>query len=388
MVFGKKKVVDYNKLSTDLHKKINGKLEMHSKVKVSNKVDLSIAYSPGIAGPCLAIQKNPDLVRDLVMNGKTVAVITDGSAVLGLGDIGPKASLPVMEGKCVLFKRFSGLNAFPIALNTQNVDEFVKTVEMLAPSFGGINLEDISAPRCFEIEERLKKSLDIPVFHDDQHGTAIVVLAGIINSLKLLKKDKAKVKVVMNGAGAGGIATVKLLHLYGIKNIVVCDSKGIISKDRKDLNSTKVELLKIINKDNLSGSLLDALVDCDIFIGLSKGNLLGEKEIKPMNKDPVVFALANPTPEISPPLAKKLGVKIIGTGRSDFPNQINNSLVFPGIFKGAIDYRAKGITDDMKIGAAKALAALVKKPTFDKVIPGPFDKGVCTAVSESVKKYV
>lgn len=379
---------NFNKRSLEMHKKYGGKLEINTKVSMKSKDDLSIAYSPGVAEPCLAIQKNPELVKDLVINGKTVAVITDGSAVLGLGNIGPRASLPVMEGKSALFKRFAGINSFPIALDTQDVEEFIKTVKLLAPSFGGINLEDISAPRCFEIEERLKKELSIPVFHDDQHGTAIVTLAGLINALKLTNKEMKKTKIVVNGAGAAGVAIAKLLHKYGFKDIIMCDSRGIISKDRKDLNQVKKDLLKFTNRLNIKGKLLTALRGSDVFIGVSVANLLKKEDIELMNKDSIIFGLANPNPEITPDEARLGGAKIIATGRSDYPNQVNNVLVFPGIFKGALESGATKITDDMKIAAAEGLAKLVKNPTVNKIIPRPFDRGVCEIVAKSVKDLV
>lgn len=377
---------DFGKLSVEMHKKYRGKLEVRSKVSIKNARDLSIAYSPGVAQPCLEIAKNPELARDFVINGSTIAIITDGSAVLGLGDIGPKAALPVMEGKALLFKEFGGLNAFPLALDTKDVDKFVETVKMLAPSFAGINLEDISGPRCFEIEEKLKAELNIPVFHDDQHGTAIVVLAGLINSLKIVNKNKESVKIVLSGAGAAGIAIAKLLHLYGFENIILSDSKGVISRHRTDMNSEKLKLLTFTNPQDISGTLLDALKGADIFIGISKPNLLTSKDIKVMNKDAIIFGLANPVPEIMPDLAKAGGAKIVATGRSDFPNQINNVLVFPGIFKGALESKAKQITDEMKLEAAIALASMVKNPSADKIIPGPFEKGIADTIANAVKK--
>ena len=377
---------DFGDLSLELHRKNKGKLEITPKVSIKSKKDLSIAYSPGVAKPCLEIAENPGAARDLTINGSTVAVITDGTAVLGLGDIGPKASLPVMEGKAVLFKEFAGINAFPIALDTKDVDKFVETVKLLAPSFAGINLEDISGPRCFEIEKRLKKELDIPVFHDDQHGTAIVVLAGLINSLKITKKKKENIKIILSGAGAAGIAIAKLLHLYGFSNLILADSKGIISRHRENLNSEKLKLLSFTNPTDVNGKLSDALKGADVFIGISKPNLLTKEDIALMNKGSIIFALANPVPEIMPEEAKKGGAKIVATGRSDFPNQINNVLVFPGIFKGALESKAKNITDEMKLGAAKALASMVKNPTPEKIIPGPFDKGVAETVSQAVKK--
>lgn len=383
--FKKYKNGEYGKASIELHKKNKGKITINSTVPLRNYTDLSIAYSPGVAQPCLEIVKDENKVRDYVINGNTIAVITDGSAVLGLGNIGPKASLPVMEGKSALFKRFANINSFPIAIDTQDVDEFVKTVKNIAPSFAGINLEDISAPRCFEIEKRLKKELNIPVFHDDQHGTAIVALAGLINSLKIIDKKKEDIKIIVNGSGAAGIAIVNLFVKFGCKNVIVCDSKGIVSKSRTDLNSEKIELLKITNKKNLNGTLQDAIKGCDMFIGVSKANLLTADDVKLMAKDPIIFALANPIPEIDPKVAYNAGAKIVATGRSDYPNQINNVLVFPGIFKGALEARANDITEDMKLEAAKALAKLVKNPHSKKILPKPFDKGVCESVANAVR---
>ena len=380
-----KKKINYNKESLKLHKKMNGKTFTGLKFPLKNKTDLSIAYTPGVAEPCRIIEKDPRQYRNLVSAGKTIAVISDGSAVLGLGNIGPKAGMPVMEGKAVLFKKFADLDAVPIVLDTQDTEEIIATIKNIAPSFGGINLEDFSAPRCFEIEERLKKELDIPVFHDDQHGTAIVVLAALINSLKIVKKEKKNIKVVINGVGAAGVAIGKLLRLYGVSDIVFVDSRGIVSVDRTDLNDTKKPLIKFAKK-KISGKLIDALENADVFVGVSAPNLLGEKEIKAMAVDPIIFAMANPIPEIMPDIAKKYGVKIMATGRSDFPNQINNVLAFPGVFRGAIDGNKIKITDDMKVRAAEALAKMVKKPTVKKIIPGPFDKGVMEAVARAVKK--
>lgn len=376
---------NYQKDSLTLHKKYKGKLEIKLKTPIKTKDDLATVYSPGVAGPCLAIQKNPKKYHDLVSAGKTVAVISDGSAVLGLGNLGARPSMPVMEGKAVLFKRFAGIDAFPIVLDTQNTEEIIETIKHIAPSFGGINLEDFSAPRCFEIEERLKAELDIPVFHDDQHGTAIIVLAGLINALKIVNKKKEKIKVVVNGVGAAGVAITKLLSLYGVKNILVVDSKGLVCDKRKNLNDTKKKLLKKEVHGNICGSLLDALENADVFIGVSVPDILGKNEIKNMNSDPIVFALANPNPEIKTELAKKLGVKILATGRSDYPNQINNVLVFPGIFKGAFAGSKKQITDTMNLRAAKALAAMVKKPKVNKIIPGPFEKGLADIIARVVK---
>ncbi len=381
----KKKKKNYQKDSIALHKKYGGKLELKLKTPIKNKDDLSIVYSPGVAGPCLVIQKNPKKFNELVSAGKTVAVISDGSAVLGLGNLGARPAMPVMEGKAVLFKRFAGIDAFPIVLDTQDTEEIIQTIKHIAPSFAGINLEDFSAPRCFEIEERLKKELSIPVFHDDQHGTAIVVLAGIINALKILGKKKDKTKVVVNGVGAAGVAITKLLSLYGIKNIFVVDSKGIICKKRDNLNNTKQSLLKKEVQGEICGSLFDALKDADVFIGVSVANILGKREIKQMAKDPIVFALANPNPEIDPEKAKDFGVKILATGRSDYPNQVNNVLVFPGIFKGALEGKKEQITDNMKLRAAKALSRMVKKPRVDKIIPGPFEKGIAYTIAKAVK---
>ncbi len=376
---------NFNQASVEMHEQNRGKLEIVSKVSVKNTDDLSTAYSPGVAEICRIIKDDPVRKKDLVMNGRAVAVISDGSAVLGLGNIGPEAALPVMEGKSLLFKHFADIDSIPLVLDTQNVDEVVNTIKRLAPSFAGINLEDIAAPRCFEIEKRLKSELDIPVFHDDQHGTAIVILAGLINAMKITGRSKEGVRVVINGSGAAGVATAKLLHHYGISNLVLCDSRGIISSDRTDLNETKQELLKFTNHQQITGSLVNALAQADIFIGVSAANILGEREISVMNKNPVIFALANPDPEIKPELARELGVEIIATGRSDYSNQINNVLVFPGIFRGALDGNKKQITDKMKITAAEALAALVQPPTKDKIVPGPFDPGVMDAVADAVK---
>ena len=377
--------MDYKELSLKLHEKHKGKLSINSKVPVNNKDDLSIAYTPGVAEPCMHIFKNKEDVYKYTIKSNTVAVITDGSAVLGLGNIGPEASLPVMEGKCVLFKEFANVDAFPIAIKTQDVEEFIKTVKLISPIFGGINLEDISAPRCFEIESRLKKELDIPVMHDDQHGTAVVVLAGLINACKITKKSIKDSKIVVCGAGAAGTAVIKLLLKYGFKDILVSDSQGIISKSRKDLDNAKKELSEITNKNNLQGSLKDAIKGRDIFIGLSAKNLLNSNDIETMNKDSIIFAMANPDPEIMPDEARKGGAKIIATGRSDFPNQINNVLAFPGIFRGALDARTNNITDEMKVKAAEALAAHVKDMSENKIIPFAFDKGVAEVVAQAVK---
>lgn len=377
---------DYQKLSIQIHKRVRGKIEVVSKLPIENREDLSVAYTPGVAGPALAIAKNKKLAYDMTSTKNAVAIVSDGSAVLGLGNIGPEASLPIMEGKAALFKRFAGIDAFPIVLATQDPDEIVAAVKAIAPTFGGINLEDISAPRCFEIETRLKKELAIPVMHDDQHGTAVVVLAGLINALKIVGKKKGMVRVVINGAGAAGIAIAKLLYLYGLSQIVVCDSQGIVSRKRHDLTPVKKEILKITNKKNISGTLFDALKGADIFIGVSKSNLLKAADIKTMAKKAIVFAMANPTPEIMPDEARKGGAAVVASGRSDFPNQINNVLAFPGIFKGAIESRTSQITDKMKIAAAEALARVVKRPTRAKIIPDPFDKRVVLAVSNAIKR--
>ncbi|MDZ4206104.1 MAG: NADP-dependent malic enzyme [Patescibacteria group bacterium] len=377
---------DYQKLSIHAHRKARGKISVIGKLPINNRDDLSIAYTPGVAGPALAIAKNKALAYDLTATKNGVAIVSDGSAVLGLGNIGPEAALPIMEGKAVLFKRFANIDGFPIVLSTQNTDEIVAAVKAIAPTFGGINLEDISAPRCFEIEARLKKELSIPVMHDDQHGTAIVVLAGLINALKVVRKKKEFIRVVINGAGAGGVAITKLLHHYGVRNIVVCDSQGIVSGKRRDLTPIKKEILKITNRRKISGPLSDALNNSDVFIGVSKGNLLKASDVKTMAKRAIIFAMANPTPEIMPNEAKRAGATIVASGRSDFPNQINNVLVYPGIFKGAIESRTSKITEEMKIAAAKALADVVKRPTAEKIIPDIFNKKVVLAVSNAVKK--
>src|SRR3989344_1091627 len=377
---------NYQKLSIEAHRKARGKIAVISKFPVRNREDLAIAYTPGGAGPALEIAKNKKLAYDLTSTKNGVPIVSDGSAVLGLGDIGPEAALPIMEGKAVLFKRFANIDGFPIVLSTQNTDEIVAAVKAIAPTFGGINLEDISAPRCFEIEARLKKELSIPVMHDDQHGTAIVVLAGLINALKVVRKHKKLVRVVINGAGAAGIAIAKLIHHYGVRNIIICDSRGIVGSKRGHLTSIKKEILKITNKKNISGSLSDALKGADVFIGVSKGNLVQISDVRNMAKGAIIFAMANPIPEIMPSDAKRGGATIVASGRSDFPNQINNVLVYPGIFKGAIESRTSKITDQIKVAAAEALAAVVKKPTAEKIIPDIFDKRVVVAVSMAVRK--
>ena len=375
--------MDMKQDALKLHIENQGKIEVVSKVPLKNARDLSLAYTPGVAEPCMEISRDPDSVYKYTAKGRMVAVVTDGSAVLGLGNIGAAAGMPVMEGKSVLFKNFGGVDAFPICLDTQDVDELVKTIKYLAPTFGGINLEDISAPRCFEIEKRLKQELDIPIFHDDQHGTAVVVLAAIINALKIVKKEIGKVKVVISGAGAAGVAIAKLLLSAGVDDVVVCDSKGIISKDRAKLNSSKQELAEITNKHGISGKLQDALNESDIFIGVSGPDTVTKDMIEAMAKDSIVFAMANPVPEIYPDEARMAGARVIGTGRSDFPNQINNVLAFPGIFRGALEARASDINEEMKLAAAHAIASLVTDEELspDYCIPGAFDKRVAAHVA-------
>ncbi len=376
---------DIYQKSLELHKKYKGKLHTESIAKIENSDDLSWAYSPGVAEPCREIEKDEGKMYDYTLKSRTVAVISDGSAVLGLGNIGHKASLPVMEGKCVLFREFAGVDAFPIIVDTQDTEEFITTVKRIADTFGGINLEDISAPRCFEIEERLKSELDIPVMHDDQHGTAIVTLAGLINALKITGKKKEDIKVVLSGAGAAGVAIAKLLKLYGVWHFIACDSRGIIHSGRENLDISKQKLLEFTNEDDISGSLEDAIKDADVFVGVSAGGILSKQMVESMKKDPIIFAMANPTPEIMPELAKEAGARIIWTGRSDYPNQINNVLAFPGIFKWVLKYHKKIITDTMKIRAAEAIASCVKNPTPDEVIPNPFDKSVAEVVAEAMK---
>ncbi len=373
-----------------LHKEWNGKLETVSKAPVKSREDLSIAYTPGVAEPCRKIAENPEDAYVYTMKANTVAVVSDGSAVLGLGNIGPYAAMPVMEGKCVLFKEFGGVNAVPICLDTQDTEEIIKAVTYLAPGFGGINLEDISAPRCFEIEERLKEKLSIPVFHDDQHGTAIVVLAGIINALKVTGKVKEDCKVVVNGAGSAGIAITKLLLTYGFKHVTMCDRLGMINKDYPDLNWMQKKMTEVTNLENKSGSLADALKGADIFVGVSAPNIVSAEMVSSMNKDAILFAMANPVPEIMPDVAKAAGAKVVGTGRSDFPNQINNVVAFPGIFKGALEGRATQITEEMKLAAANALAGLVSDEELneDFIMPEAFDPRVAQVVSEAVKSHI
>jgi malate dehydrogenase (oxaloacetate-decarboxylating) len=371
-----------------LHAENQGKIEIKSRVSLKESKDLSLAYTPGVAEPCKEIKENPDTVYKYTCKGRMVAVVTDGSAVLGLGNIGAMAGMPVMEGKALLFKNFGGVDAFPICLGTQNVDEIVKTVKLISPTFGGINLEDISAPRCFEIESRLKQELDIPVFHDDQHGTAVVVLAGVINALKIVKKDIKDVKVAVSGAGAAGVAITKLLLKAGAKDVIVCDRKGAIYKGREGLDFSKEELSQITNKSGIRGSLADAMKGADIFIGVSAPGTVTKDMVKAMAPDPIIFAMANPVPEIFPEEAKEGGAAVVGTGRSDFPNQINNVLAFPGIFRGALEVRAKDINEEMKLAAAHAIASLItdEEVSPDYCIPGAFDKRVAAYVASRVAR--
>ena len=369
----------------ELHRKHKGKLSINSKVSLKDKKSLSLAYTPGVAEVCRLIASDKEAAKTHTIKGNTIAVVSDGSAILGLGNLGPEAALPVMEGKCALFKEFAGVDAFPICLTTQDTEEIIKVVKQISPVFGGINLEDISAPRCFEIEARLKAELDIPVFHDDQHGTATVVLAALINSLKLSGLEKEKARLVINGAGAAGDAVSRLLLSYGFQDLVVVDSKGIISKNRQDLNSAKIDLANLTNPRNLEGGLAEALVGANIFIGVSAPGILSVEMIKTMSEKPIIFALANPVPEIMPDLAKAAGAYIVATGRSDFPNQINNVLAFPGIFRGALDNKVKDISDKMLVQAAVNLAALVEGLGIDKILPDPFDERIAPAVAEAIK---
>ncbi|EGT3615280.1 NADP-dependent malic enzyme [Clostridium perfringens] len=372
--------------SLKIHEAKRGKIEVTSKVEVKNKHDLSVVYSPGVAEPCRKIEENKDDVYKYTSKGNMVAIVTDGSAVLGLGNIGPEAGLPVMEGKAILFKEFGGVSAFPICIDSHDVDTIINTVKLIAPSFGGVNLEDISAPRCFEIEERLRKELDIPVFHDDQHGTAIVVLAGVLNSLKLVKKNIGDIKVVVNGIGAAGTAICKLLLNAGVKNLVPCDKVGIINEDMQEIDYAKRDLAKLTNPNKITGTLADALKGADLFVGVSAPNILTKEMIETMNKDAIIFALANPTPEIMPDEARAGGAKIIGTGRSDLPNQINNVSVFPGLFKGALSVRASDINEEMKIAAAMAIANYIneKDLNYENIIPPSLDKNLVDVVAKAV----
>ncbi len=378
--------MDYEKKTLEMHKKWQGKIEVTSRVPLENKEDLSIAYTPGVAAPCLEIEKDTSLSYEYTRRHNLVAVVTDGSAVLGLGDIGPEAGMPVMEGKCVLFKTFGGVDAFPLCIRSKNADEIVNTVALLAGSFGGINLEDISAPRCFEIEKKLKEKCDIPVFHDDQHGTAIVTLAALLNALKLVKKDIHDISVVTSGAGAAGIAIIKLLMAMGLEDVVMCDRHGAIYQGRGDLNEEKTEMAAISNGKKKKGSLEEVMKGADVFIGVSAPGTVTEDMVRSMAKDAILFPMANPVPEIMPDLAVKAGAAVVGTGRSDFPNQINNVLAFPGIFRGALDVRASDINDEMKIAAARAIAALIPEEelTSEYVIPSPFDQRVAPAVAKAV----
>ena len=374
----------------ELHAKLQGKLETVSKTPVRTREDLALVYTPGVAEPCKVIAKDPAAAYTYTMKANTVAVVSDGSAVLGLGNIGPKAAMPVMEGKAVLFKEFGGVNAVPICLDTQDTEEIIKAVTWLAPAFGGINLEDISAPRCFEIEERLKEPLDIPVFHDDQHGTAIVVLAGIINALKVVGKKKEDCRVVVNGAGSAGVAITRLLITYGFSNIIMCDKSGILCDGAEGLNWMQEKMVKRTNLAHETGSLADALKGADIFVGVSAPGIVTEEMVASMNSDAILFAMANPVPEIMPDLAKKAGARVVGTGRSDFPNQVNNVVAFPGIFRGALEGHAKQITDKMKLAAANAIAALVSDEELNEnnIMPEAFDPRVADVVADAVKKNI
>lgn len=374
----------------ELHEKLQGKLETVSKTPVRTREDLALVYTPGVAEPCKVIAKDPAAAYTYTMKANTVAVVSDGSAVLGLGNIGPKAAMPVMEGKAVLFKEFGGVNAIPICLDTQDTEEIIKAVTWLAPAFGGINLEDISAPRCFEIEERLKETLDIPVFHDDQHGTAIVVLAGIINALKVVGKKKEDCRVVVNGAGSAGVAITRLLITYGFSNIIMCDKSGILCDGAEGLNWMQEKMVKRTNLAHETGSLADALKGADIFVGVSAPGIVTEEMVASMNSDAILFAMANPVPEIMPDLAKKAGARVVGTGRSDFPNQVNNVVAFPGIFRGALEGHAKQITDKMKLAAANAIAALVSDEELNEnnIMPEAFDPRVADVVADAVKKNI
>lgn len=382
--------MNINEQSLALHKEWNGKLTTEAKCKVNSREALALAYTPGVAEPCRVIAAAPEEVYNYTIKGNTVAVISDGSAVLGLGNIGAAAAMPVMEGKCVLFKEFGGVNAFPVCLDTQDTEEIIKTVVNIAPAFGGINLEDISAPRCFEIETRLKELLPIPVFHDDQHGTAIVVLAGIINALKVVGRKKEDCQVVVNGAGSAGIAISKLLLTYGFQKLILVDKVGMLSKKTENLNWMQKEMVQVTNLEEREGSLADALKGADIFIGVSAPNIVTEEMVASMNKDAILFAMANPVPEIMPDLAKKAGARVVGTGRSDFPNQVNNVVAFPGIFRGALEGGARQITEEMKLAAALAIAGLVSDAELseDNIMPQPFDPRVCDVVSSAVRSHI
>ena len=379
-----------NEKALMLHEQWNGKLETASKISVKSREDLSLAYTPGVAEPCKVIAKDREAAYKYTIKSNTVAVVSDGSAVLGLGNIGPYAAMPVMEGKAVLFKEFGGVNAVPICLDTQDTEEIIKAVTYLASGFGGTSVGDISSPRCFEIEERRSEILDIPVFHDDQHGTAIVVLAGIINGLKVVGKKKEACRVIVNGAGSAGIAITRLLLTYGFSNIILCDKAGILSKDSKGLNWMQEKMMEVTNLNNETGSLADALKGADIFVGVSAPGIVTQEMVSSMNRDAVLFAMANPVPEIMPDLAKAAGARVVGTGRSDFPNQVNNVVAFPGIFKGALEGRARRITEEMKLAAARAIASLVPDDELgeDNIMPQPFDPRVVQAVSQAVKSHI
>ena len=388
--FERIKTMTINEKALKLHEKWNGKLDTVSKVQVKTREDLALAYTPGVAEPCKVIAEDPEAAYRYTIKSNTVAVVSDGSAVLGLGNIGPLAAMPVMEGKAVLFKEFGGINAFPICLDTQDTEEIIETVVRIAPAFGGINLEDISAPRCFEIEERLKKLLNIPVFHDDQHGTAIVVLAGIINALKVTGKKKEDCRVVVNGAGSAGVAITKLLLNYGFPHITMCDKTGMLCKGMEGLNWMQEKMVEVTNLEHKTGTLADALKGADIFVGVSAPGIVSQEMVASMNKDSILFAMANPVPEIMPDLAKAAGARVVGTGRSDFPNQVNNVLIFPGIFRGALEGRATAITEEMKLAAANAIAALVDDSELndENILPAAFDPRVADAVSKAVKEHI
>ena len=388
--FERIKTMTINEKALELHEKWNGKLDTVSKVQVKTREDLALAYTPGVAEPCKVIAEDPEAAYRYTIKSNTVAVVSDGSAVLGLGNIGPLAAMPVMEGKAVLFKEFGGINAFPICLDTQDTEEIIETVVRIAPAFGGINLEDISAPRCFEIEERLKKRLNIPVFHDDQHGTAIVVLAGIINALKVTGKKKEDCRVVVNGAGSAGVAITKLLLNYGFPHITMCDKTGMLCKGMEGLNWMQEKMVEVTNLEHKTGTLADALKGADIFVGVSAPGIVSQEMVASMNKDSILFAMANPVPEIMPDLAKAAGARVVGTGRSDFPNQVNNVLIFPGIFRGALEGRATAITEEMKLAAANAIAALVDDSELsdENILPAAFDPRVADAVSKAMKEHI
>lgn len=388
--FERIKTMTINEKALELHEKWNGKLDTVSKVQVKTREDLALAYTPGVAEPCKVIAEDPEAAYRYTIKSNTVAVVSDGSAVLGLGNIGPLAAMPVMEGKAVLFKEFGGINAFPICLDTQDTEEIIETVVRIAPAFGGINLEDISAPRCFEIEERLKKLLNIPVFHDDQHGTAIVVLAGIINALKVTGKKREDCRVVVNGAGSAGVAITKLLLNYGFPHITMCDKTGMLCKGMEGLNWMQEKMVEVTNLEHKTGTLADALKGADIFVGVSAPGIVSQEMVASMNKDSILFAMANPVPEIMPDLAKAAGARVVGTGRSDFPNQVNNVLIFPGIFRGALEGRATAITEEMKLAAANAIAALVDDSELsdENILPAAFDPRVADAVSKAVKEHI